>query len=86
MISALGYDAMTCILKATEGGRTSRETIRAKLSGGLDFEGATGRVLFAPGERKNRGMYILTIEDGMILPEVISEAAEDTEDTEDTVE
>ena len=81
VISALGYDAMTCILKAMEGGRTSRETIRAKLSGGLDFEGATGRVLFAPGKRKNSGMYILTIEDGMILPEIISEAVEDTEKT-----
>ena len=81
VISALGYDAMTCILKATEGGGTSRESIRAKLSGGLDFEGATGRVLLAPGERKNSGMYILTIEDGRILPEIISEAAEDTENT-----
>ena len=80
VISALGYDAMTCILKATEGGQTSRETIRARLSGGLDFEGATGRVLFAPGERKNSGMYILTIEDGMILPEIISETSEDTVD------
>ncbi len=81
VISALGYDAMTCILKAMEGGQTTRETIRAKLSGGLDFEGATGRVLFAPGKRKNSGMYILTIEDGMILPEIISEAVEDTEKT-----
>lgn len=66
--SALGYDAMTCILRAVAAGGTTREALRERLAAGQDFSGATGRVLLAPGERENSGMYILTIRDGRITP------------------
>ncbi len=65
--SALGYDAMTCILNAIAAGGNSREALRERLAAGQDFSGATGRVLLASGERENRGMYVLTIREGRIV-------------------
>ena len=66
--SALGYDAMTCILNAIAAGGNSREALRERLAAGQDFSGATGRVLLTAGERENRGMYVLTIREGRIVP------------------
>jgi ABC-type branched-subunit amino acid transport system substrate-binding protein len=66
--SALSYDAMTCVLRAIAAGGNSREALRERLAAGQDFSGATGRVLLAPGERENSGMYVLTIREGRIVP------------------
>ena len=65
--SALGYDAMACVLRAIAEGGVSRETLRERLAAGQAFDGATGRVTLPPGERQNSGMYVLTIRDGKIV-------------------
>ena len=75
--AALGYDAITCVLKAFEAGGATREKLRERLSAGQDFYGATGRVLLNAGERENRGLYTLTFEGGKIVSELLPEGAGD---------
>lgn len=65
--SALGYDAMSCVLKGIAEGGITREALRDWLSRGQAFDGATGRVSIPPGERQNTGMYLLTIREGKIV-------------------
>ncbi len=67
-VSALGYDAYLCAIKAIEkAGSTDGEKIREALAG-LEMEGVTGKISFDENGDANKDMaFIKTIKDGKFV-------------------
>lgn len=66
IVSALGHDAMLSVLHGINAGGTTRALLRDRLETLIDLPGATGKISFAPGNRENGWLHMLTIRKGKI--------------------
>ena len=73
IVTALAYDALTLVVRTFQAGAEDRRSIRDGLAHTAAFEGATGRISFSEDDRANGDAYLLRIEDGQIIEEILGE-------------
>ncbi len=73
IVTALAYDALTLVVRTFQAGAEDRRSIRDGLAHTIEFEGATGRISFSEDDRANGDAYLLRIEDGQIIEEILGE-------------